>query len=28
MKQPLRLDHLWAFLCLMGAVYFAFRSHG
>ena len=28
MKQHLRLDHLWAALCLMGAVYFAFRSHG
>ena len=27
MKQQLRLDHLWAFICLMGAVYFAFRSH-
>jgi uncharacterized protein (DUF486 family) len=27
MKQQLRLDHLWAFACLMGAVYFAFRSH-
>ncbi|HEX8851750.1 MAG TPA: DMT family protein [Gemmatimonadaceae bacterium] len=27
MKQQLRLDHLWAALCLMGAVYFAFRSH-
>ena len=27
MKQSLRLDHLWAALCLLGAVYFAFRSH-
>ena len=27
MKQQLRLDHLWAAFCLMGAVYFAFRSH-
>ena len=26
MKQSLRLDHLWAALCLVGAVYFAFRS--
>ena len=26
MKQSLRLDHLWAALCLMGAVYFTFRS--
>ena len=26
MKQPLRLDHLWAGLCLLGAVYFVFRT--
>jgi uncharacterized protein (DUF486 family) len=26
MRQPLRLDHLWAALCLVGAVYFMFRS--
>ena len=26
MRQPLRLDHLWAALCLLGAVYFAFRG--
>jgi len=26
MKQPLRLDFLWAALCLVGAVYFVFRS--
>jgi uncharacterized protein (DUF486 family) len=26
MKQSLRLDHLWAALCLVGAVYFAFRG--
>ena len=26
MNQPLRLDHLWAGLCLVGAVYFVFRS--
>jgi uncharacterized protein (DUF486 family) len=25
MGQPLKLDHLWAGLCLVGAVYFAFR---
>ena len=25
MKQPLRLDFLWAGLCLLGAVYFTFR---
>ncbi len=26
MQQPLKLDYLWAALCLMGAVYFIFRS--
>ncbi len=26
MKQPLRLDFLWAGLCLLGAVYFMFRG--
>ena len=26
MKQPLKLDFLWAGLCLVGAVYFVFRS--
>jgi uncharacterized protein (DUF486 family) len=26
MRQPIRLDFLWAALCLMGAVYFIFRS--
>jgi uncharacterized protein (DUF486 family) len=26
MKQPLKLDFLWAGLCLLGAVYFVFRS--
>lgn len=26
MKQPLRWDYLWAALCIMGAVYFIFRS--
>jgi uncharacterized protein (DUF486 family) len=26
MKQPVRLDFLWAALCLVGAVYFTFRS--
>jgi hypothetical protein len=25
MRQPLKLDFLWAGLCLMGAVYFIFR---
>ena len=28
MKQPMKLDYLWAAFCLMGAVYFVFRSHG
>jgi uncharacterized protein (DUF486 family) len=27
MKQPIKLDYLWASLCIMGAVYFVFRSH-
>ena len=26
MKQPLKLDYLWASLCIMGAVYFMFRG--
>jgi uncharacterized protein (DUF486 family) len=26
MKQPLRLDYLWASLCILGAVYFVFRG--
>ncbi len=26
MHQPLKLDFLWAGLCLLGAVYFIFRS--
>lgn len=26
MKQPLKLDYLWAALCICGAVYFVFRS--
>ncbi|MGZ3775344.1 MAG: DMT family protein [Pseudobdellovibrionaceae bacterium] len=26
MKQPLKLDFLWAGLCLIGAVYFIFRT--
>jgi uncharacterized protein (DUF486 family) len=26
MRQPLRLDYLWAGLCLLGAVFFMFRS--
>ena len=27
MRQPLRLDYLWAALCICGAVYFVFRGH-
>lgn len=27
MKQPLKLDYLWAALCLCGAVYFVFRGN-
>jgi uncharacterized protein (DUF486 family) len=26
MRQPLKLDFLWAGLCMVGAVYFMFRS--
>ena len=26
MEQPLKLDYLWAALCILGAVYFVFRS--
>lgn len=26
MKEPLKLDYLWAGLCLVGAVFFMFRS--
>src|SRR5919112_6515932 len=26
MRQPLKLDFLWAALCMVGAVYFVFRS--
>jgi uncharacterized protein len=26
MKQPLKIDFLWAGLCLVGAVYFMFRE--
>ena len=26
MQQPLKLDYLWAGLCLVGAVYFVFRA--
>ena len=27
MKQPIKLDFLWAGLCLLGAVYFMFRGN-
>ncbi|HEX2693884.1 MAG TPA: DMT family protein [Gemmatimonadaceae bacterium] len=27
MRQPLRLDFLWAALCILGAVFFMFRGH-
>jgi uncharacterized protein (DUF486 family) len=26
LKQPLKLDYLWAALCILGAVYFVFRN--
>ena len=26
MNQPVKLDYLWASLCIMGAVYFTFRG--
>lgn len=26
MKEPLKLDYLWAGLCILGAAYFIFRS--
>ncbi len=26
LKQPLKLDYLWAALCMVGAVYFVFRD--
>jgi uncharacterized protein len=28
MNKPLKLDYLWAGLCLLGAVFFVFRSPG
>lgn len=27
MKQPMKLDYLWAAICLLGAVYFIFRQN-
>jgi len=26
MRQPVKLDYLWSALCMLGAVYFAFRK--
>ena len=26
MQEPLKLDYVWAGLCLLGAVYFVFRT--
>lgn len=26
MRQPIKLDYLWAAFCIVGAVYFVFRS--
>ena len=26
MRQPIKLDYLWATLCILGAVFFMFRS--
>ena len=26
MGQPLKMDYLWAGICLMGAVYFVFKA--
>ncbi len=26
LREPMKLDYLWAGLCLLGAVYFVFRS--
>ena len=27
MKQPVKLDYLWASICMLGAVYFMFRGY-
>ena len=27
MKQPIKLDYLWAGVCILGAVYFMFRGY-
>jgi uncharacterized protein len=26
LKEPIKLDYLWAALCMLGAVFFIFRS--
>jgi uncharacterized protein len=26
LRQPIKLDYLWASLCIVGAVYFIFRG--
>jgi uncharacterized protein (DUF486 family) len=26
LREPLKLDYLWAALCILGAVFFVFRS--
>lgn len=26
LREPLKLDYLWAFFCILGAVYFVFRE--
>jgi len=28
MRQPLKLDYLWAALCIVAAAFFIFRGHG
>ncbi|HUR00318.1 MAG TPA: DMT family protein [Gemmatimonadaceae bacterium] len=28
MRQPFRMDFVWAGLCILAAVFFMFRSHG
>ena len=28
MRQPVRLDYLWAALCIVAAAFFIFRGHG
>jgi hypothetical protein len=27
LREPIRLDYLWAALCILGAVFFTFRGH-